>query len=105
MFWIFKKNLSQEDLSNIAKNKHKKEWEKRLKIIQKEVKQSAKNGAFEYTVTDQLLRCDHNMTRTWEEITNDFKKKFPNCECILFRPAVIIGQGNTFCKIIWKKKV
>lgn len=102
MFSIFKK-LFQRDLYALAKNQHRKEWKRRLKIIEKNVKQCAKNGLFEHVVPDHVLRCEYNKDRTWVDITEDIKKRFPGCMCVMFAPPLVTGQGNTFCKISWQK--
>jgi len=104
MFSIFNRFFSQERLLKIAQNTHKKEWNNRLKRIKKNVQHDAKKGLFYHTVPDQVLRCEYNKDRKWEDIIKDFNNNFPNCICTIFSPAYETGQGNTFVKISWQKK-
>jgi hypothetical protein len=101
--WPFKKKVhTKEELVIIAKKAHKKEWNSRLDLIAKNVKDCARKGLLVHTVPDKVLRCEYNMKRTWDEITRDIQERFPNCLCTIYGTSHI-GYGNTFCEITWKK--
>lgn len=95
--WLFSR-VSGKSLQNLAIQKQKNEWEKRLKLCVVVAKKSAKQGNTSLIIKDQVLRCQYNLSRPRDQILSDVQKRFPKCN-VYFASI----EGSTTIEVRWDK--